>query len=606
MSLRKSSGSNTAFVRTGLAMLLGFSALVELPSARLAAQDAPRQEFDEEDSFFVPLEDTEAERERRRKAAERAKQEAAERKAEAERKAREAAEQRRRKREERARRRQELEARRAQQKAAQEEKRVDEGEPDREKREPVTPIQEARDEAQEEAARAPEKQADAGKSAPGWDYGGRVRQHFELQSQKPPPITEDDARIFAGWSNVRGQLRYTSESEDQWSFYGAADLDAIFSSYQETEKFQRTWRGTPRNRLLQLEVESYNEDEALLRASMHRLYAERGFGEWEARAGRLAVRWNTTRFYDPLDLVTPAGPFVLYTDDLPGADGVYIFRNNADHGGEGGLELFAAPYRSGNETDYAQLNSRDLNLLLRYDTGLRKDDLSQEGNGFAYALSGGRHFRSWVWGGDLRYTLSGSTFRLAYLGRHEAPLDEYPFYEDVDPRDRLPDRTVHQLVLGFRRKIFGKVDWNLELFLNGAAIAAQDDRGLERSQRYERDVRADRAPPADGTADNGSDGSFFRTQGRVITRNSTIVQTSFGVRFAESVRGELLLLGDPLGRSFFASPRLQFDFPETEFELGAWLYALPSGPDADEAEFADGQPDEQGELRVFARMQWNF
>ena len=76
-----------------------------------------------------------------------------------------------------------------------------------------------------------------------------------------------------------------------------------------------------------------------------------------------------------------------------------------------------------------------------------------------------------------------------------------------------------------------------------------------------------------------SDESFFRTKGRILTRNPYLVQASVGYNITELITGDLFAIWDPEGGRVLYGPQFSFNASnEIIIVAGARLYSLGSAP----------------------------
>ena len=349
--------------------------------------------------------------------------------------------------------------------------------------------------------------------------------------------------------------------------------DYIFSNYNDSPAFDAAWNRRIRDRFFYLEY-NHRTDSYINLIYVHRMYATYNGEKTKITLGRQAISWGQGRFLNPLDLITPVGPFVIDIEDIPGADAInavyYINSLNM-------IEGVIAPYRRYDRPNLKKIYYRDTNTLIRFK--------GTAGN-LDYFTVAGYHFHSWVWGFDLNYTVFGASFRFAYLLRGESKLRDYPYYADD-----LPPIISHQAVMGASYTFFKKIQTNFEVFANSAYYL--NDPALKENMREENTIAAGFQPPAN------NDGTFFRVSGRIITKNPVLFEASIGYAATDLLNVSVFAIGDPIGRSAMFGPSFSYSLSdEAVLSFGAWTFSLPS--DRERAEFGDAEP------MAFMYLRWHF
>lgn len=367
--------------------------------------------------------------------------------------------------------------------------------------------------------------------------------------------TEKDYRLFGFVRNMLHVMGSGTEEEWMSSHYTlrlgieikkgnlkselSTDTDLIFSNYMQQSQFDYYWRSLPRNRLFQFEKSSTSR-EYLLRENVHRASIAYESDQFHLIFGRFANSWGQSRLFNPLDLVTPMGPFLYDTEDLPGADGMVLryFTGSFNF-----FELAVNPYRRLNQSELDSLQAEDVNILLRHKITLDNTDVF---------YTGGQHFHSYVGGLDLNSTFWDASWRAAYLFRYHKA--ENYMGTDTFTGSLVESKTeqvqAHSAIVGFGYAFFKKLRTNIELFYNGMNI--KDYPHLEAilySESY-----------FPGSSDQ--DIAYFSTTGRIITYYPWYGSMSLGYNINPLLSAEVILLYDIEGGSAFVSPSLTYSISD--------------------------------------------
>lgn len=396
-----------------------------------------------------------------------------------------------------------------------------------------------------------DQQVDPGLEEEAIVFDGSIRQLLHAMRNKYPEVAHHKKNVYTSYTRM--QLGWEdNDPEASWSWQLRGNIDLISSNYQNSVLFDSVWRNRMRNRLLDMEDEWVHE-KYLFRSDIHRASVAYRQNKFDLTLGRQAISWGAGRFLNPLDLITPSGPFILDTADVPGADAINFryYLNDLDF-----LEFVGAPYRRMDDTRYSHLLYQDVNALTRYK--FTNGDLDSQ-------IILGHHFHSWVLGLEGSFTLKGAGLRLAYLGRRENHLDERAYYDEEDP----PPEYIHQLVLGASYAFFkGFLRTNAEVFLNSNPLSENNSQSNALSHAGA--VSSGFASPLQ------NDDSFFMSNGRIHTRNPILWQFSVGFNATDISTLDLILLWDPMGHSAFWSPIYTYDISDSlRFVAGAQLYSLP-------------------------------
>ena len=319
-----------------------------------------------------------------------------------------------------------------------------------------------------------------------YEMTGFIRQLFDWQ--RPTSITGEQTTLFTSESNLRLGFEYKNE-ENFYEAKGSADFNVRYSPQAPSRSYKIIWNSEIRNRLMPLEA-GQKQGKTNATQTVHRLSIARKTPKVHIVLGRQAISWGQGRLINPLDLITPAGPFILDTEDLPGADAVNLtyFNNPKDS-----VQIVLIPYRRENQRDPNRLNIRDLNLLMRYQFTVDNTETT---------LMGGRHFHSWVIGGEIVITKWDANIRMAYLGRYEEEI-----ISAISMMSNPTPRLSHQVVFGMSYAFLrGKLRTNIEFFYNSAFF---DD-----NLTFPTMMALNGFITADMTAPLPEDNSFFQYNGQ--------------------------------------------------------------------------------------------
>ncbi|MCB1304229.1 MAG: hypothetical protein KDK37_08125 [Leptospiraceae bacterium] len=396
-----------------------------------------------------------------------------------------------------------------------------------------------------------------------YHFGGFVRQSIEgIKPYYPYDKGITDITSFT-------RLRLTGQySSGPWEAEVSGNGDFIFTNHPESPAFPILYESEIRNRALSLETQK-NKGDYLIRGDVHRMYIGYRGQSLHATIGRQAISWGEGRLLNPMDLITPVGPLIQDIEDVPGADALNFsyFFNSYDS-----LQLVLVPYTSGDNRDVSKLRSENTTAVVRYKATF--------GNLDAVVL-GGQQFRSYIWGAELNLTMWDAGFRFAYLGRQE---------NEAFHKDWLAEKDTHQFVLGASYAFWGKLRTNLEFFYNDRPYG--DDSYIPELQQTESDVAIGEEPPGDDLA-------FFRTSGRILTRNHSLLQGSVGYDITELLTADLFAIWDTEGGSLLYGPQFSYNAAnEVILVAGARLYNQSKHPE--EGEFYGAPP------QAFLYLRWHF
>lgn len=399
-----------------------------------------------------------------------------------------------------------------------------------------------------------------------YDYGGFLRQGFDLYKRRTGPTTRTDDITSSSRIRLYGQA-----DNGPYRFRVSGNADLVFTNHEDSPVYAYLYKSMPRNRTMSLE-RVHDEHDYVIRTDIHRMFFAYRTLTWDITIGRQAISWGQTRFLNPMDLITPLGIFIQDIEDVPGADAISAtyYINSYDS-----VQVVILPMTRMDERDMSELKSEDSTAIVRYKgTFFDSTDI---------VFLGGRHYRSWVVGTEASVDVSGASLRFAYLGRRE---DE-EFHDD--PQALKP---VHQVAVGASYAFFkGELMTTAEFFYNSGHY--DDDPSIPEAQQNSAIVSAGFIGPFD------EDRAFFRSSGRILTRNPWFFQFSAGGEVLDNIMANLFLIWDVVGKSAIYGPQISYDFSdEGTFIIAGRLYAF--GHDRSRAEFAQGDP------QAFAFLRWHF
>ncbi|MCB1168790.1 MAG: hypothetical protein KDK25_00565 [Leptospiraceae bacterium] len=349
----------------------------------------------------------------------------------------------------------------------------------------------------------------------------------------------------------------------------SGNADYLFTNHPESPAFLPLYASEVRNRALSMES-IQNKKDYLIRADIHRMSVAYKTPSYHITAGRQAISWGEGRLLNPMDLITPVGPLIQDLEDVPGADALNgsYFLNSYDS-----LQLVLVPYTRSSNRDLGKLRSEDLTAIARFKGTFGNVDI---------VFLGGQQHRSYVWGTEFNLTIWDAGFRFAYLGRQE----NEQFHTDY-----LAQQDTHQFVLGASYAFWGELRSTLEIFFNSRPYG--DDPYIPELQQTELKVSSGSEEPEE------MDTAFFRTKGRILTRNHYLVQASVGYNITELITADVFAIWDPEGGSLLYGPQFSYNASnEIIIVGGARLYRIGKHPE--EAEFAGAPP------QAFIYMRWHF
>lgn len=398
-----------------------------------------------------------------------------------------------------------------------------------------------------------------------WHGRGFLRQTLHGKRLPEDGIPGED-RLYSSATTLRLEASY---KKDEFRAEVSGNAQGAFTSDMADPTSAALWAGRTRNRALQAEKIA-NDGDVITRLELHRAFAAYRSATWNVTAGRQAISWGEGRFLNPMDLITPVGPFLLDIEDVSGADAVSIQHYLNDHDS---LQLVVVPLTRHDDRNLKHLQSGNANALMRFKGTVGSLD---------YVFVGGRHFHSSVWGTEATLTARDASFRFAYLGRS---LD--PRYEN----EKNATDVAHQFVFGTGYAFFhGKLRTSEELLINTGCTG--DSGFMKRQQANEAAVQAGLQKPMP------DDSSFFLTSGRIVTRNPWLFQGSMGGELADLWQLDLIVLYDIYGKSGLYAPRLSYNFSQEGMAALGGRFSFFS-KDRTQAEFQGAQPEVFGYVRLY-------
>lgn len=341
------------------------------------------------------------------------------------------------------------------------------------------------------------------------------------------------------WATTKGRIG-AEYAGKRWVAELRGDLEWIFSGEHDDTTFRALTSTQANNEALPLRRSGRVGGDALLGSNAHRLNAGYKTNDRHFVVGRQAIGWGEGRLINPLDLITPSGPFLVDSEDVPGADALNF---TEFVGADKSLQVVAVAHRSGNESDAEKISSTNADLLTRW---------KSSGADVEWSVVGGRHFRSMVLGAELVLLKWDASIRMAALARRE---------ESEQLRLGARDKSI--FVLGWSYAFDGgKLPVSLEALYNDGAIGNQLPGQLVLA--YEGLRSTGEVPPAP------NDATFFQTRGRTITRNRVLIQGSVGREIDPIQRVDLVGVYDPHGRSAFVSGA----YTRSLSDESVWIAAL--------------------------------
>ena len=341
------------------------------------------------------------------------------------------------------------------------------------------------------------------------------------------------------WGSPKARLGAEYQGA-RWTAEARADLEWLFTDNPDSLAFRAISAPGTRNRALPLDDQERVAGDAILRRGAHRFNGGYKTDSRHIVVGRQAVSWGEGRLINPLDLITPRGPFILDSEDVPGADAV----NYTEFFGlQKSLQFVVVPYRQDSHSDARRIGTDNTNAVARWQSG---------GEDLEWSVIGGRHFRSSVAGVEAVLLKWDASIRLAALGRREE--------SDIL---RLGARDKSVFVLGWSYAFqSGRLPITLEALYNDGAIG--NDLPTQLMLAYDGLLSTGDLPPLH------DDATFFQTRGRTITRQRLLLQGSVGRELDPIQRIDALAIYDPRGRSVFAG----LSYTRSLSDESVWISAL--------------------------------
>ena len=399
-----------------------------------------------------------------------------------------------------------------------------------------------------------------------------------LHYTKPFLIAEGaKINLLTSLSQVRLQL---SHKKKHTEFELSLNSKAYISNFTDFQEFQYRWQQHSRNRFMPLEY-TLKENSYYFIEEVHRFTFSLFSDKFLFKVGRQAISWGQSRFINPIDLITPSGPFLFDIEDIEASDSLNLqyFINSLDF-----IQLVIIPYRENNIKDYSNLKFKNSNLLMRYKRTIDNVDLT---------LFSGYQFRSFVWGNDLSITKWGASFRTAYLGRLENAT-YYQWYNSqllMTMEATMPQEVTSQFTLGVSYAFWSKLRSNIEFLYN--SNYSNNNQGLENLIEVENNVKAGFIDPL------VNDVSFFKTAGRVITKNPYFLQFSLDYDINTLLTTGVVMIVDITKQGYFFALSINYNLSDESI----WVFSYRNSLDLDgkgESDFSGFKPE------VYSFIRWHF
>jgi len=361
-----------------------------------------------------------------------------------------------------------------------------------------------------------------------------------------------------------------------------SDNKILFSNFTKSDEFNFHWMSNPRNRFFTLEYKKKTDD-YFFQESIHRLIFSYFTEHLQVTLGRQAISWGQGRFLNPIDLITPSGPFIFDIEDLTGSDSLNVlyYLNSLDF-----IQAVVTPYRRENQKDYRKIFNEkngggadvllvDTNFLLRFKKSIQKIDIS---------ILSGYQFHTYVWGYDFSISKWGASFRTAYLGRQE---NSY-FYDKLNLDSYIVDRInishkiTYQFTVGVSYAFWEKLKTSLELFYNSNSYSK--DENLAYMLYNEQYIQANISNPI------YNDVSFFKTAGRVITKNPFVLQLSLDYEIVTALSGAIILMNDIEKQGYYLNLQLTYNLSDESVMILNYRNAYVFD-DNNESDFSNYKPE---------------
>lgn len=350
-------------------------------------------------------------------------------------------------------------------------------------------------------------------------------------------LTGESRDLYWGTSKARLGGEY---SGDRWTAEARGDLEWLFTDNPDSFAFRAVSAPGTRNQALPLDKQERVAGDALVRRSAHRLNAGYKTDVRHFVVGRQAISWGEGRLINPLDLITPRGPFLVDEEDVPGADAVNY---TEFFGPQRSFQVVVVPHRQDGESDARRMGSVNTDAVARWQSG--GDDLE-------WSLLGGRQFRSAVAGAELVLSKWDASIRFAALGRREE-----------SELLRLGGRDKAIFVLGWSYAFQGgRLPVTVEALYNDGAIGNELPAQLVFA--YDGLVTIGDVPPAP------QDATHFQTRGRTITRQRALLQASVNREIDPIQNIGAAVIYDPRGRSGFVG----ISYTRSLSDESIWLTSL--------------------------------
>ncbi len=142
------------------------------------------------------------------------------------------------------------------------------------------------------------------------------------------------------------------------------DNEIIFSNYSKSYEFDRYWRPSGYNELINMNWDLVRNRDLYYRMKINRLFAKVIAGDMTLTLGRQQIRFGSGRLWNPLDILNPISPtYIEGPEEQKGTDAVrldYFFNPTTE------LSLVYDPKRY--DDDITRLSPRNANSVARFKT----------------------------------------------------------------------------------------------------------------------------------------------------------------------------------------------------------------------------------------------
>lgn len=304
---------------------------------------------------------------------------------------------------------------------------------------------------------------------------------------------------------------------ESFTLHADADIEGIFSNYNNSDEFDILFRKMNYNDIVKPEAEIADRDNFYSRGKLQNIYAKMTAGKFTGTAGRQQVRFGNSRLWNPLDLMNPFTP--LSVEGAEEQKGTDALRLDWYPGESTELTCVAAPKRSEDRLDKGEAGSG--NYIIRLKSGVKVFDAAVLGGYTAKRRNAGADFAAEVFDGLLTGVF---------------------LYSDPEDGDEY-----WQCGTGYEYTFQSGLYFLIEYFYN--SLPVNDDDELQQALFH--------------YSIDGLDGSnYYLLSNRMITYNSHYVSAALGYDFHPLLRGEFFSIYDFQGRGLFLNGSLKLNAME--------------------------------------------